>query len=92
MTFAADDDVVVDRDAEETRAFLDNKGYRFDPALRPRDRLDVRLNGLYLPGLYIGYVQYGANTIGSISCVAPPRPASAAAPPNAAASPAPAKK
>jgi hypothetical protein len=37
-------------------------------------------------------VQYGANTIGSISCVAPARPAAAAAPPNAATSPPPAKK
>ena len=38
-----------------------------------------------------GYVQYGANTIGSISCVASPRPASQAAAPTIS-PPAPAAK
>jgi hypothetical protein len=65
---------------------------------RWRDPADGTVCYIYLPitaqhspPTGSGYVQYGANTIGSISCVAPARPASAAAPPNAAASP-PAKK
>jgi hypothetical protein len=65
---------------------------------RWRDPVDGTVCYIYLPitaqhspPTGSGYVQYGANTIGSISCVAPARPASAAAPPNAAASP-PAKK
>jgi hypothetical protein len=64
---------------------------------RWRDPVDGTVCYIYLPitaqhspPTGSGYVQYGANTIGSISCVAPPRPP-AAAPPNAAASP-PAKK
>ena len=65
---------------------------------RWRDPVDGMVCYIYLPitaqhspPTGSGYVQYGANTIGSISCVAPARPASAAAAPNAAANP-PAKK
>jgi hypothetical protein len=65
---------------------------------RWRDPVDGTVCYIYLPitaqhspPTGSGYVQYGANTIGSISCVAPARPPTAAAPPNAAASP-PAKK
>jgi hypothetical protein len=64
---------------------------------RWRDPVDGMVCYIYLPitaqhspPTGSGYVQYGANTIGSISCVAPLRPPAAAAP-NAAASP-PAKK
>jgi hypothetical protein len=64
---------------------------------RWRDPADGTICYIYLPitaqhspPTGSGYVQYGANTIGSISCVAPARPPNAAAP-NAAASP-PAKK
>ena len=65
---------------------------------RWRDPVDGTVCYIYLPitaqhspPTGSDYVQYGANTIGSISCVAPARPASAAAPPNAATNP-PAKK
>jgi len=66
---------------------------------RWRDPVDGTVCYIYLPitaqhspPTGSGYVQYGANTIGSISCTAPARPAAAAAPPNAAASPPAAKK
>ena len=59
---------------------------------RWRDPADGTICYIYLPitaphspPMQSGYVQYGANTIGSISCVAPtqtpPRPAPVAAPP-----------
>ena len=47
------------RNAEETRAFLRGKDYSFDVPRRQADQLDARLNGLYMPGVYIGYAQYG---------------------------------
>jgi AraC-binding-like domain len=47
------------RDAEETRSFLGRKGYQFELAPRQAGELDARLNGMYAPGLYFGYVQYG---------------------------------
>jgi hypothetical protein len=57
---------------------------------RWRDPADGTICYIYLPitaqhspPTGSGYVQYGANTIGSISCVAPQRPAPAAAPPAA---------
>ena len=66
---------------------------------RWRDPVDGTVCYIYLPitaqhspPTGSGYVQYGANTIGSISCTVPARPAAAAAPPNAAASPPAAKK
>ena len=66
---------------------------------RWRDPVDGTVCYIYLPitaqhspPTGSGYVQYGANTIGSISCVAPARPAAAAAPPNAPAAAAPAAK
>lgn len=51
------------RDAEETRAFLGGKGYQFALARRDVRQLDTRLNGLYVPGLYIGYVHYGSVSV-----------------------------
>lgn len=47
------------RDAEETRAFLRGKEFRFDVMPRDARRLDVHINGVYLPGMFIGYIQYG---------------------------------
>ena len=66
---------------------------------RWRDPVDGSICYIYLPitaphspATGAGYVQYGANTIGSISCVVPVRPpASAALPANPPANP-PAKK
>jgi hypothetical protein len=66
---------------------------------RWRDPVDGTVCYIYLPitaqhspPTGSGYVQYGANAIGSISCVAPARPAAAAAPPNAPAAAPPAAK
>src|SRR5262245_45617176 len=61
-------EVFRSHDAEETRAFLDGKGFRLrDLPHGSAVQLDVRLHGVYLPGsspgrdcTYIGYIQYGA--------------------------------
>jgi hypothetical protein len=50
------------RDVDETRAFLDPFRLRFDPT-GAGAALDARFNGQFLPGLYIGYVQFGAAAI-----------------------------
>jgi AraC-like DNA-binding protein len=47
------------RDVDETRAFLDPYGLRFDP-IGSGPMLDARFNGAFLPGIYVGYVQFGA--------------------------------
>jgi hypothetical protein len=47
------------RNADEARAFLCEKQFRLDLSRREASQLDVRMNGLYLPDLYIGYIQYG---------------------------------
>lgn len=46
--------------AAETDAFLQGKRYRFDVHRGDAQALDARINGVYMPGAYIGYVQYGA--------------------------------
>src|SRR5262245_9211757 len=51
------------RNVEETGAFLRAKDYRFDIARRQAHQLDARLNGVYLPDLYLGYVQYGGAAV-----------------------------
>ncbi|MEH2504469.1 MULTISPECIES: AraC family transcriptional regulator [unclassified Bradyrhizobium] len=51
------------RNVEETGAFLRAKGYRFDIAARQARQLDARLNGVYMPGFYVGYVQYGGASV-----------------------------
>ena len=48
------------RDTDEVRAFLHSKEFRFDFSHRQAKQLDLRINGVYLPDLYIGYIQYGA--------------------------------
>jgi AraC-binding-like domain len=47
------------RDVDETRAWLRGKEFWFDPIGRQAARPDVRMNGIYLPSLYLGYLQYG---------------------------------
>jgi hypothetical protein len=55
---------------------------------RLRDPIDGTTCYVYLPiavhhtppGAETGYVEYGANTVGSISCFAPPVPRAASAP------------
>jgi AraC-like DNA-binding protein len=51
------------RDADETRAFLGRKDYRFDPAWRRDRQLDARLNAVYMPSLYIAYIHYGTVSV-----------------------------
>jgi AraC-like DNA-binding protein len=48
------------RDVEQTRAFLDSVNFRFEVMPADAKELDVRLNGVYLPNSYIGYLQYGS--------------------------------
>ena len=52
--------VFVSRDTDEVRAFLRTKEFRFDVSHRQAKQLDLRINGVYLADLYIGYIQYGA--------------------------------
>ncbi|WP_156433412.1 AraC family transcriptional regulator [Bradyrhizobium retamae] len=59
------------RNVEETGAFLRAKGYRFDIAGRQTHLLDTRLNGVYMPGLYVGYAQYGGAPV--VLCPSPGR-------------------
>jgi AraC-like DNA-binding protein len=48
------------RDVEETRAYLGNKDFSLDIKHRHAPDLDVRVNGFFLPGLYVGYIRYGS--------------------------------
>lgn len=47
------------RDADEARAFLHAKEFNLEVARREAQDLDMRINGIYLPGMYVGYIQYG---------------------------------
>lgn len=51
------------RDLDAARAFLHSKDFHLD--LHPREacKFDFIANALYLPSSYIGYIQYGAETI-----------------------------
>ena len=51
------------RDAEETRAFLGRKDYRFDPTWGRDRQFDARLNAVYMPSLYIAYIHYGTVSV-----------------------------
>ena len=51
------------RNAEETRAFLHGKHYRFELPPKQAACLDTRINGVYLPQSYVGYIQYGAASV-----------------------------
>jgi AraC-like DNA-binding protein len=46
-------------DADETRAFLGGKGYQFDLSPRQTRQLNTRLNAVYMPSMYLGYLHYG---------------------------------
>jgi len=48
------------QDVEATRAFLDGLNFRIEPLQRGARDFDARLNGIYMPGVWLGYVQYGA--------------------------------
>ena len=47
-------------DAEETRAFLGGKGYKFDLSPRQARQLNTGINAFYMPGMYLGYMHYGS--------------------------------
>ena len=48
------------RSTDEARAFLGTKDYEVDfPHRDVREHLDLRVNGAYLPGTYVGYYQFG---------------------------------
>lgn len=51
------------RDVDETRAWLRSKEFRFDLLDRQNVRPDVRVNGVYLPSMYLGYLQYGVQAV-----------------------------
>ena len=48
------------RNVDEARAFLHDKEFRLALARRDAPQLDLRINGVYLPNVYVGYIQYGA--------------------------------
>ena len=48
------------RDSEEARAYLRSQGFRLDIPAREARHTDTVINGVSLPGLYLGYLQYGA--------------------------------
>ena len=45
---------------DEAVAFLHGKKFRFDLSRRAAKQLDLQINGIYLPNLYVGYIQYGS--------------------------------
>src|SRR5262245_45710934 len=47
------------RSAEETRAFLGRKGYQFDLSPRQSRQLKTRINAVYMPSMYLGFLHYG---------------------------------
>ena len=55
--------VLHSRDPEETRAFLEEKQFRFDMAPRQKRELGSQLNGVYLPSMYLGYIEYGGAAV-----------------------------
>jgi len=46
--------------ADEADAFLRGKEFQFDLSRREAGRLDLRINGIYLPSVYVGFIQYGS--------------------------------
>jgi AraC-like protein len=48
------------RNVDQTRAFLGAKEFRLDLDRRVVGHLDVRINGVFVPSMYVGYIQYGA--------------------------------
>src|SRR5579864_1810413 len=46
-------------DVTAAQAYLDTVGFRFAVDKNDEAPLDFRVNGVYLPGIFIGYTQYG---------------------------------
>ena len=51
------------RNPEETRGFLESKQFRFDMPPRQGRELCAQLNGVYLPSMYLGYIEYGGASV-----------------------------
>jgi AraC-like DNA-binding protein len=51
--------ILHSRDAEELRAFCDTKGFRIELPQRSDAPIDLRVNCAMLPGISVGYLQYG---------------------------------
>ena len=51
--------VFSSRDEEQLRCFLGSKNFVVDFPADDRCALDVHINGIYLPGMYLGYFAYG---------------------------------
>ena len=51
------------RDVDETRAWLRGKEFLFHIPGRQTVRPDVRVNGIYLPNMYLGYLQYRVQAV-----------------------------
>jgi AraC-like DNA-binding protein len=51
------------RSIEETRDYFRCAGLGFDLLGGSREQLDVRVNGVSLPGSFLGYTQYGAPSV-----------------------------
>ena len=52
--------IFCSRDADEARAFLCAKQFRFELSPQAAKQLNMRINGIYFPGFYVGYIQYGS--------------------------------
>ncbi len=52
--------VYASRNADETAAFMAAKEFRLDLSPRETGAFDFIANAAYMPGSYLGYVQYGA--------------------------------
>jgi AraC-like DNA-binding protein len=48
------------RDAEEARSYLHAREFLVDFPPREAEHVDMRINGVFLSSLYLGYLQYGA--------------------------------
>ena len=46
-------------DPERAQAYLDTVGFCVEPLKDDDTRFDMRVNGVYLPIMFIGYTQYG---------------------------------
>ncbi|MBV9374443.1 MAG: hypothetical protein JO320_05210, partial [Alphaproteobacteria bacterium] len=46
-------------DPERAQAYLDTVGFRVEALKDDDTQFDMRVNGVYLPGMFIGYTQYG---------------------------------
>ncbi|MEJ2229416.1 MAG: AraC family transcriptional regulator [Alphaproteobacteria bacterium] len=47
-------------DGEELHDFLNKKNFRLEHRSRNNGAFDVRINGIYSPNMFLGYLQYGA--------------------------------